>query len=152
MAKNTETKTKDAHDASQVKATNVTAEDKRFIQEHADELSKTTQRARWIHSPGEHEDHPGQSLATREHAVIQHWAEERKATPATVPGSEHGDHAGVLRFDFPGYGGGKLEHISWDEWFKPFDERQLVFIFQEHKSDGSQSNFFHLDNPEREDG
>ncbi|MDQ2830257.1 MAG: hypothetical protein M3Y74_14585 [Chloroflexota bacterium] len=157
------TDTHDAHKADrkggndthyEIKAKNATEEDKRFLAEHADELSKTTQRAKWIHSTGEHEDHKGQSLATREHAVIQAWAEdkERQGAPATVPGTEHGDTAGVLRFDFPGYGGQKLEHISWDEWFKPFDERELVFIYQEHKKDGSPSTFFILDNPEREDG
>jgi len=117
-------------------------------------LSKTTQRAKWIHSTDEHADRPGQSLVTREHAVIQAWAEdkERQGTSATVPGTEHGDRAGVLRFDFPGYGGRTLEHISWDEWFKPFDERELVFVYQEHKRDGSPSTFFILDSPEREDG
>jgi hypothetical protein len=157
------TDTHDAHKADrkggndthyEIKAKNATEEDKRFLAEHADELSKTTQRAKWIHSTGEHEDHKGQSLATREHAVIQAWAEdkERQGTPATVPGTEHGDRAGVPRFDFPGYGGRTLEHISWDEWFKPFDERELVFVYQEHKKDGSPSTFFILDNPEREDG
>jgi hypothetical protein len=78
------------------------------------------------------------------------WAEERQAQPATV--GEDGGEARVLRLDFPGYGGGELRHISWDEWFQPFDERNLTFLFQEHKKDGAQSNFFQLDNPEREDG
>jgi hypothetical protein len=45
-----------------------------------------------------------------------------------------------------------LESLSWDEWFRPFDERQLVFIFQEHKADGTLSKFFRLDSPDREDG
>jgi hypothetical protein len=104
-----------------------------------------------ITSPEEHEDHPGQTLVTRNHDVIRRWAEERNATPATVPGTEHDDHPGVLRFDFPGYGGEDLQHISWDDWFRAFDERNLRFIFQEHKKDGAQSNFFRLENPERED-
>jgi hypothetical protein len=110
----------------------------------------TTQQAKWIHVVSQHEDHPGQTLATREHAVIQHWAAERQAEPAAVPGTEHGDHLGVLQFDFPGYGGQDLKRVSWEEWFKTFDERQLVFLYQEHKRDGATSNFFHLDSPERE--
>ena len=130
--------------------TNVTQEEGRFLAEHSDELSKTTQQAKWIHVVSQHEDHPGQTLATREHAVIQHWAAERQAEPATVPGTEHGDHLGVLRFDFPRYGGQDLKRVSWEEWFKTFDERQLVFLYQEHKRDGATSNFFHLDSPERE--
>lgn len=115
-------------------------------------LSRSTKNAKWIDSPKEREDHHGQTLATRSHEVIQHWAEERKAVPATVPGTEHGDRAGVLRFNFPGHGGDDLQEISWEEWFKPFDERKLVFVFQQHLKNGNQSNFFHLDNPNREDG
>jgi|SRR5579884_2752341 len=114
-------------------------------------LSESTKRAHWINSPDEHEERQGQTLATRNHDVIRKWAEERGGVPSTVPGTEHGDHKGVLRFNFPGYGGDNLEEISWEEWFRPFDERNLVFLFQEHKADGSESNFFRLDNPERED-
>ncbi len=117
-----------------------------------DKLSESTKRARWINSPDEHAEHDGQTLATRNHDVIKKWAEERGGVPSTVPGTEHGDRKGVLRFNFPGYGGDNLEEISWDEWFRPFDERNLVFLFQERKSDGHQSNFFRLDNPDREDG
>ncbi|HEX2915290.1 MAG TPA: hypothetical protein VH186_31285 [Chloroflexia bacterium] len=136
----------------ELKGTNLTKEDRKFLEEHSDELSKSTMRARWLHSADEHEERKGQTLATRSHEVIQHWAEERQAEPATVPNTEHGDHLGVLRFNFPGYGGRSLETVSWDEWFKTFDDRELVFIFQEHKRDGQQSNFFILDNPNREDG
>ncbi|MBB4912733.1 hypothetical protein [Actinophytocola algeriensis] len=71
--------------------------------------------------------------------------------PATVEGTEHGDHPGVLRFDFPGYGGDKLRQVDWDEWFATFDQRRLNFIYQEERSDGSPSNFFRLENPDRED-
>ncbi|HEX5436614.1 MAG TPA: hypothetical protein VFW98_05625 [Gemmatimonadaceae bacterium] len=120
------------------------------MQEHPEGLSRSTQRARWIHSPSEHEDHPGQTLATRDHEVITHWAQERGAVPATVSGSEHGGEPGVLRFNFPDYGGHSLVQINWSDWFKPFDQRSLVFLYQENTSDGSRSNFFRLDNPDRE--
>ncbi len=144
--------TADEQSAPEVKAKNITTEDREFLAEHADQLSDTTVKyAKWIHTVDEHADRDGQSLATRSHEVIQRWAEERDAKPATVPGTGPEDRAGVLRFDFPGRGGQSLEEISWDDWFKPFDERQLVFLYQERKSDGSQSNFFRLDNPERED-
>jgi hypothetical protein len=104
-----------------------------------------------VESPDEHEERPGRSLVTTNHDVIRQWAQERGAKPATVPGTEHGGRPGVLRFDFPGYGGKDLQEISWDEWFGVFDERRLNFIYQEHTSDGSQSNFFRLENPDRED-
>lgn len=104
-----------------------------------------------VHDPSEEEDREGQTLVTRDHDVIREWAERRGAQPATVEGTEHGDHLGVLRFDFPGYGGQTLRKVTWDEWFKTFDDRGLNFIYQEHRSNGSDSNFFRLENPDRDD-
>ena len=117
----------------------------------ADRLSRSTKYSKWIESPDDHEDRPGQSLVTRSHEVIRRWAEERGASPATIAGTQHGNRVGMLRFDFPGYGGAALKKIGWEKWFEPFDERNLAFHFQEHKTDGSLSNFFRLDSPDRED-
>lgn len=130
---------------------NLTPDDKKFLDTHGDQLSKSTLRARWIHSSNEHEEHEGQTLATRSHEVIQQWADERGGKPATVPGTEHEGRPGVLRFIFQQGEDTKLQPISWDDWFKSFDARDLVFVYQEHKTDGHQSNFFRLDNPTRED-
>ncbi|MDQ0382919.1 Rho termination factor N-terminal domain-containing protein [Amycolatopsis thermophila] len=113
--------------------------------------SKSLQYAQEITSPEDDPERPGRSLVTTDHEVIRQWAGKRKAQPATVPGTEHGDHLGVLRFDFPGYGGDDLRHVDWDEWFATFDERRLNFVYQEERSDGSPSNFFRLENPDRED-
>ncbi len=113
--------------------------------------SKSLKYSQEIRSVDDKPERPGRSLVTTDHDVIMQWAEERDATPATVPGTEHDGRPGVLRFDFPGYGGGDLEEVSWDEWFTTFDERGLNFIYQEQTSDGRQSNFFQLENPERED-
>jgi hypothetical protein len=104
-----------------------------------------------VSSKDEHEERPGRSLVTTDHDVIRHWAEERDAEPATVPGSEYEGRPGRLLLDFPGYGGEDLVHIDWDAWFRTFDERKLNFLYQEHKKDGSQSNFFRLENPNRSD-
>jgi hypothetical protein len=93
------------------------------------------------------EEYPGQSLVTKDHDVIRRWAEERGAVPATVPGTEHDGRLGVLRLDFPGYGGERLEHVSWDDWFRSFDERDLEFVYQEHLKSGQKSNFFKVRNP-----
>lgn len=60
------------------------------------------------------------------------------------------EHPRVLRLDFPPYGEG-LQDIDWDAWFRTFDERNLIFMFQEHLRNGRQSNFFRLANPEHED-
>jgi hypothetical protein len=104
-----------------------------------------------IETVDEHADRDGQTLATRSHDVVMRWADERQAKPATVPGTEHEGHLGVLRFDFPGYGGRRLEPVTWEAWLATFDARKLTFVYQEKKRDGSPSNFFRLDNPERED-
>ncbi len=93
----------------------------------------------------------GETLTTKDHKAIQRWAEKRDAVPATVPGTEHDNHLGVLRFDFPGYGGEGLEEVSWEDWFDTFDERDLEFVYQDTKKDGTQSNFFRLTSPHRED-
>ena len=68
-----------------------------------------------------------------------------------MPGTEHGDHLGVLRIDFQEPDPG-LREVSWDEWFATFDERRLNFIYQEERSDGRTSTFFRLESPDREDG
>jgi hypothetical protein len=129
----------------------VSDDDKKYLKKWGDKLSDSTRRSRWIGGLDEHADHDGESLVTRNHDVIMKWAEERGAVPATVGGTEHGDRLGVLRFDFEGGDSERLEEVSWDEWFKTFDERNLVMIFQENLKNGNQSNFFRLDNPERED-
>ena len=127
-----------------------TDEDEAYLREHGEDLSRSTQHAKWIHSVDEHEDHPGQTLVTRNPDVIRSWAEARDAVPATTPGGDP-DQPRVLRFDFPGYDR-ELQELSWEAWLRVFEERELVFLFQEHMTAGNQSNFFRLDSPHREDG
>jgi hypothetical protein len=114
--------------------------------------SKSLKYALVVNSPDEIPDDPGKSLVTTAHEVIRKWAEERGAVPATVAGTEHEDRPGVLTFDFPPLGDDdRLRRVSWEEWFETFDRRGLNFLFQEKLADGRQSNFFRLENPERED-
>lgn len=115
------------------------------------EASDSLHYSQEVTSPDDEPERDGRSLATTGHDVIREWAEARDATPATVDGTEHDGHLGVLRFDFGG-DSDRLRHVEWEEWFETFDERRLNFIYQETRSDGSESNFFRLDNPEREDG
>lgn len=111
--------------------------------------SRTLKYSQEITSPDEDAQRPGRSLVTTHHTVIKQWAEERGAEPATVAGTEHADHLGVLRFDFGGHNE-NLRHVSWQEWFDTFDSRRLNFIYQEERTDGRRSNFFRLENPDRE--
>jgi hypothetical protein len=82
---------------------------------------------------------------TTDHDEIRRWVEEHGGRPVRVRGTENGQGAGVLRIDFPGGAGeDQLEPISWDEWFKTFDENDLAFLYQEQKASGEDSTFFKL--------
>jgi hypothetical protein len=145
--------------------TNATTEERKFLERHGDRLSPSTRRARWMHSPDDRPERKGQTLATRSPEVIRAWAEERGGRPAAATrGKDDSPH--VLRIRFSDDDGGRrngdgsngrrgrsnLEEIGWDEWLQTFQERDLVFLYQEERRDGRQSNFFRLDNPRREDG
>jgi hypothetical protein len=117
---------------------------------HGDASSSSLKYSQEVTSTEDEPEREGRSLATTHHEVIRQWAEERGGSPATVEGTEHGDHLGVLRIDFGG-DDSNLRRVSWEEWFKTFDGRGLNFIYQEQRTDGTQSNFFRLENPERED-
>src|ERR671922_351503 len=70
---------------------------------------------------------------TTEHDEIRRWVEERGGRPAHVKrtGARAGD-PGILRIDSPGFSGEEsLEPISWDEWFKAFDQNNLAFVYQD---------------------
>lgn len=114
-------------------------------------LSRSAQRARWIESPADlHDTRPGQTLATRSHEVIRHWAQARGAEPA-IAGRRHAGRPTVLRFRFPDDGGAPLECVPWADWLGTFEDRHLLFLFQERLKNGSRSNFFRLDDADRED-
>lgn len=114
------------------------------------ESSKSLAYSQEVTSPDEDPERAGRSLVTTSHEVIRQWAEARGGQPATVQGTEHESHLGVLRFAF-NHDDDRLKRVTWEEWFKTFDERGLNFLYQEQRSDGAQSNFFRLENPHRED-
>lgn len=48
----------------------------------------------------------------------------------------------MIRLDFPGYSGAEsLEQISWEDWFKAFDDNGLALLVQDQTSSGSESHF-----------
>jgi hypothetical protein len=82
--------------------------------------------------------------ATRDHDEIRRWAEERGGIPTVVDGTR-----GLLRIDFvkgPKSGGRepRLREVSWDEWFRVFDQNDLVFLYDPR----GESRFFKLVSPE----
>jgi hypothetical protein len=82
------------------------------------------------------------SHTTTDHEEIRRWAEARGATPACVKGTGGSGDPGMIRLDFPGYSGGdSLQSISWDEWFRAFDENELALVYQDKTAEGQRSNF-----------
>jgi hypothetical protein len=67
------------------------------------------------------------ATTTTDHTAIRKWAEARNGKPSKVKTSAGG---GILRIDFDEREPG-LEPISWDEFFKVFDQRKLAFLYQD---------------------
>lgn len=75
---------------------------------------------------------------TRDHDTVRRWAEKRGGRPTMVEGTQ------ILRIDFDDPDGSrdeKLVPVSWDEFFRVFDERGLEFLYQGHTHDGHISRF-----------
>jgi len=82
------------------------------------------------------------SQTTTDHDQIRSWAEQRKGKPAMVKGTDDKNGSGILRIDFPGYSGkDTLEEISWEDFFKKFDDSKLEFLYQDKTSTGKESRF-----------
>jgi hypothetical protein len=77
-----------------------------------------------------------------DHDEIRDWAEARKAKPTCVKGTGRKGDTGMIRLGFPGFSGGeRLQPISWDQWFRSFDENNLALIVQDTTPGGKVSNF-----------
>jgi hypothetical protein len=84
-----------------------------------------------------------ESKYTVDHNEIRRWVEERGGKPAFVKGTERGgEKAGLLRVDFPGGATNPpLEPISWEAFFKKFDEADLAMLYQDETETGRPSHF-----------
>ena len=86
---------------------------------------------------------------TIDHNEIRQWVEKHGGFPATVKETHEYGEAGLLRVDYPGFDGNDtLERISWDEWFRGFDNNQLSFLYQD-ESDSRFSQLVSRDGGER---
>ena len=89
------------------------------------------------------------SRATKDHNTIKKWAEERDGKPAVVESTSNSSKGGgLLRINFPGYAEDNLKNISWEEFFRIFDDNKLQFLYQEETKDGRESRFFKFVNKE----
>lgn len=82
-----------------------------------------------------------QADTTTDHDAIRSWIEKRGGRPTKVKDTEGSDGEGILRVDFA-EPDAKLEEISWDEFFKTFEDRKLAFLHQDKTADGKESRFF----------
>lgn len=75
------------------------------------------------------------AVTTTDHDTIRRWVEERGGHPACVRGTGGKNDPGLLRIDFPGFSGeGKLEEITWDEFFQSFEKNNLAFLYERDKN------------------
>lgn len=87
----------------------------------------------------------GSARSTIDHDEIRAWVEARGGCPARVKRTGRGGDPGILRIDYPGYSGKQtLEKISWDDFFRWFDENELAFLHQDKTAGGKQSRFSKL--------
>lgn len=82
-----------------------------------------------------------ESKISTDHETVRKWAEQRGGVPSMVKGTgEKG--VGIIRFDFPPLGTKEnLEHISWEEFFKIFESKDLALLYQEKTKEGEESRF-----------
>jgi hypothetical protein len=97
-------------------------------------------------------------MATAGHALTNHndirrWADARGAHPACVRGTGRKGDTGMIRIDFPGWSGKEsLQEISWQQWFKAFDQNHLALLVQDKTARGQTSNFSKLVSRDTADG
>jgi competence ComEA-like helix-hairpin-helix protein len=71
---------------------------------------------------------------TTDHQAIMDWVEARGGVPAHVKRTGDKGDPGMLRIDYPGFGGeNSLEPLDWDTWFEAFEANGLAFLYQDEK-------------------
>ena len=71
--------------------------------------------------------------ATTDHETIRKWAEPKGGKPAVVKRTHGQRGVGIIRIMFPDAPQSEheeLEEISWDEWFKQFEESKLALLYE----------------------
>lgn len=76
------------------------------------------------------------SLRTTDHDLVREWVEDRGGRPALALTPDGMDTA--LRIDF-GDAGDELEEVTWNEFFKLFEDNELALAYEEVAADGSES-------------
>lgn len=81
-----------------------------------------------------------EAKVTTDHTDIRKWAEQRAGRPATVKATSSDGDAGILRLDFDPRDEG-LKEVSWEQFFRKFDDEKLAFLSKDKTADGKTSRF-----------
>ncbi len=71
---------------------------------------------------------------TTDHSKIKTWAEKHGGKPAAVDSTYSKGDVGIIRLMFPKAPHSDHEHlveISWDEFFKEFEQRKLALLYEQ---------------------
>jgi hypothetical protein len=82
-------------------------------------------------------ERPIRARTATDHDEIRTWAEEHGGKPAAVKRTHQGGDVGIIRIMFPDAPNSEhdaLVEISWDEFFKEFDQRNLALLYDEEGS------------------
>ena len=74
------------------------------------------------------------ALSTTDHETIRKWAEAKGGKPAAVDRTHQGGDVGIIRIMFPDNPQSEhqsLVEISWDEFFRQFEESKLALLYEE---------------------
>jgi len=74
------------------------------------------------------------SEVTTDHETIRKWAQRHGGKPAAVARTHRQGDVGIIRIMFPKAPRSEhegLTEISWDEFFKEFEERKLALVYEE---------------------
>lgn len=70
---------------------------------------------------------------TTHHETIRKWAEGNGGKPAAVKRTHRRGDVGIIRIMFPDNPQSEhdaLEEISWDDFFREFEDRQLALLYE----------------------
>jgi hypothetical protein len=71
-----------------------------------------------------------EAKTTTDHDEIRRWVEAHGGRPARVTETGGEGDPGILRIDFRDPDD-SLEEMSWDDWFRAFEENKLAFLYQD---------------------
>jgi hypothetical protein len=68
----------------------------------------------------------GEGFVLEDYDEIRRWVEVHGGRPARLSGTSSGDDPGLIRIWFPGQVVGRLEPITWEQFFAKMTEKRLA--------------------------